>query len=192
MITGFEAYNIFQSIKMHFTSDAFDCREYDYSVRSSIESFNKRKDAAMFTKAAKKYASRELLIDYFLSNIILDPANCWISTCNQNNYLDWKRRIEGLTFIFENECKGLVKRFPDHTLLFQGSPPNILNEYLGQRISLETLVIFNSIVFTIDNYDDASGLFSDIKRVVKKYYQFLNIDKLKMAKIAHDVFKAAS
>ena len=187
MISGFEVYNIFNSIKRHFTMEEFDAIKYKFQINGKQETFDKRKDKYFFERVSNKYGNRNEILRFLLANLVYDP-NMWIEQCNHENFLDWKRRVEGMTFSFKGDCKTLVKKFKDHKQIFKGNPPAILNEYLGGRVSLETLVIFNEINEVIDNFKDESGLFSEVKLVVRKYAPFLNIDKVKMANVARDVF----
>lgn len=188
MVTPFEAFNLFNSIKTHFNEDSYDAIKYNYSTRSSQESFNKRKDKALFNRIVFKYNNKKDIINFFVANVITNPSKIWIDSCTHSNFEEWKQRTEGLTYNFKNDCETLVKRFPDHKSLFKGYPPKILNEYLGSRITLETLVVFNSITESVSNFKDEAGLFTELKRLIKKYETFLSIDKKKLALTARDIF----
>ena len=66
------------------------------------------------------------------------------------------------------------------------SHPIILKEYLGNRILLETMCIFNSIAPMNWNLDDI--LWNDTIALIKNYTPFLNIDKRKYARIMREEF----
>lgn len=189
MVTPFEAFNLFNAIKTHFNDDNYDALKYNFSTRSSQESFNKRKDKPLFNRIVYKYQSTKQIKDYFVANIITDPTKMWISSCTEANYENWKKRVDGLRYNFKNDCQTLVKRHPDTKYLFKGYPPKILNEYFGERINLETLVIFNSMTDgAVSRFEDEAQLFTDVKRLINKYETFLNIDIKTLAKDAREIF----
>lgn len=187
MIDPFEAYNIFQSIRNHFKNESFDAFKYGFKVRTKRETFEKDKNAAFYRRAVRQYPNKKDLTKFFLANVIENPK-CWIGNCHKDHLIEWKRRTESLTYFFKQDCETLVKRFDDPTLLFRGSPPGIVNEYLGGRINLETLTVFDKFTGVVSNMKDESGLFDDTKMLVKKYGPFLDVDTSKMAGIAKAIF----
>lgn len=183
----FEVYNIFHSVRNHFQQEKFDAFRYGFKTRNKRETFEKDKNRHFYEKASRTYPARQDITAYFLANVLENPK-VWIGGCNKDAYIDWKRRNEGLTYFFKEGCRGLAKDFKDPILLFRGNPPAILNEYLGGRINLETLTIFDMFSDAVSNMKDEHGMFDTHKMLVRKYRPFINVDVSKMAGLAKAEF----
>ena len=61
----------------------------------------------------------------------------------------------------------------------QGSHPRLLKQYLGKKISLETMVILDKVLSYKKNFDKAISetyIWPDISKRLKKYSPFVKID----------------
>ena len=105
---GFEAYRTYLALKRHFTSD-YNYFKYNGKVRASVDSFLKRRDKFFFRKLSKKYKDEDL-VEFFVSNFII--SDNWIGNMisqeSEDNYVEFKRRRESLSYNFDNELHWLV------------------------------------------------------------------------------------
>ena len=99
MITmdAFSAYKIYMGLKAHFNSD-YDFKKYSGKTTASKSSYLKRKDKFFFGKVSRRYG--EKVKDFFVSNFLKNERG-YIGEFNENNYVEWKKRIESLKYIFE-------------------------------------------------------------------------------------------
>ena len=84
--------------------------------------------------------------------------------------------------IFQQELKPYIKNFEPLFEVKDGNHPTLLKEYLGKRVSLETMVILDELVDFTKNWDEQLGddvVWPDIKNLMKNYKGFLTIDKNK-------------
>ena len=64
---------------MHFTSPEYNYFKYAGKIRTSKESFNKRKDRYFFEKLSRKKTEKEV-VEFFVSNFIesSDQSKMWV------------------------------------------------------------------------------------------------------------------
>ena len=58
---------------------------------------------------------------------------------------EWVAKNESIEYIFKNEAEKLLTSAPNFDIIFNcdnGNHPKLVKAYLGKKISLETLVIF--------------------------------------------------
>ena len=67
--TGYAAYVMFQSLKLHFSSESYDYIKYHGKTNTKKEVFEKRKDKYTFYKISRKY-NLEDMKDFYISNFI--------------------------------------------------------------------------------------------------------------------------
>ena len=190
----FDAYKCYLAMKNHFTKDNYDYQKYRGKVRATNQAFYKRKDRFWFEKFARQKNDKEVE-EFFVSNFIYstDPGTMWIGEMikeGENRYIDWKKRIQSLSYIFKEEVNSL---FDEKQLneVFDCSKghPIILRSYLGKKTSLETLVICDIIFEYRKNWDQKLNdpVWETVSRKIKKYRPFLNIDVPHYKKILKEV-----
>lgn len=183
-MTPFEVYEVYLSIKMHFTEPTYDYFKYSGKVKSNINSFNKRQDRYFFEKLSRKKLNQEIL-DYFVSNFIevSDPAKMWVGEMKTNgdtNYIKWKGRIQSLSYVFEQDLKTLTSSNHLYESLFPESKvhPKVIKSYLASKISPETLVILNDLTSFVNKLSESQDpVLSIVINKIKKYKPFVNYDK---------------
>jgi len=194
IVTPFETYQHYLSLKNHFTNPKYDFFKYGAKTRASVTSFNKRKDKYWFEKTSRKYSDKEI-VDFLVSNFTAtdNPQNLWIGeiiNSGERTYAEWMRRQQSLTYLFKEQSNEL---FSENELesLFNCSKghPLLLKKFLSGSISLETFVIYNKIFhFSKDfdkNLDDP--VWETVSLKLKKYDPFINIDVFQYKKILRDI-----
>jgi len=82
--------------------------------------------------------------------------------------------------MFVVEMTPLVKEFEPLFEVKKHNHPKLLKEFLGGRVSLETLIILDELVSFSDNWDkllEDDIVWPDLKRFMNDYKRFLTIDK---------------
>jgi len=185
-----DAYRCYLALKNHFTKDKYDYHKYRGKVRATNEAFYKRKDRFWFEKFARQKKDNEVE-EFFVSNFIYstDPATMWIGEMikeGEGRYIDWKKKIQSLSYIFKEEVNTLFEQNKVNEVFdcSDGHPP-ILRKYLGGTISLETLVICDSVFDYRKDFDQRLNdpVWETVSKKMKKYKPFLNIDVPKYKKI---------
>jgi len=105
----FDAYRYYMAIKLHFESDTYDAKKYNYKTSISPQSFWKRKDKYHFAKIAKKFNTPEELIEFYVSQFTSNIK--WVGDMleGDEHFTEWKKRKESLSYQFTNDINTLAK-----------------------------------------------------------------------------------
>jgi hypothetical protein len=193
-MTPFDCYKTYLAFKNHFTKDTYDYHKYCGKSRATLDSFYKRKDRYFFEKTSRQRSDKEVE-DFFIANFALcnDPQSLWIGEIIKNgnkNYLEWQKKIQGLKYLFKQETENL---FSEQTLdtVFDCSKghPVLLKKFLTDKISLETLVIYDRIfLFSKDfNKKLLDPVWQTVSMRIKKYTPFINIDVFEYKRIVKEI-----
>ena len=194
IVTPFETYQHYLSLKNHFTNPKYDFFKYGAKTRASLTSFNKRKDKYWFEKTSRKYSDEEV-VDFLVSNFSSadNPQNLWIGeiiNSGERKYADWMKRQQSLTYLFKEQSNELLSE-NDLESLFDCSRghPKILKKFLGGNISLETLTIYEIIFHFSKNFDKKLNdpVWESVNLKIKKYTPFLNINVFNHKKIIKEI-----
>jgi len=189
--TGFEAYAIYQSIKLHFTSDSYDFFRYNGKTNVSKDNFANNKAKYSFYKLSRKYNVDELKY-FYIANFLETNVN-WIGDISgiegEENYKKWQKRNQSLTYRFEQDIMGLfaATQSPNEMLVVvDGQYPLLLREMTYGNINIETVCILNDIMNFLPMWnkkitDDV--IWPTWKRKIEKYTPFLVYDKDKFKTI---------
>ena len=190
-----EAYQIFQAMRLHFTSDSYDFHKYHGKIKVDPSSFMSKNDKFFYFKLVKKIKQNEF-VEFLLANFLVKDS-IWI-----NNLLDedaevthklYQKKMQSLSYIFEqdvaklfDECRKRNLKLSDILLMRGGNDPDLLVMYRQKIICLETFIILDMILNFIELWNENMRdtlLWPKIYRLVKKYRPFMNIDLKKYKKI---------
>ena len=181
----FQAYKEYIALKLHFTSD-YDYFRYNGKTSVTPKSFNERKDKFHFKRLAKKYDD-STIIEYFIANIIDNKQ--WIGNMDMATYSEWSSRIQSIEYIFSNDAEKLLTNITDFDIIFncdKGNHPKLVKAYLGKKISLETLVIFEKILQYRKIFDKEIKeqiIWPKVSQLIKKYEPFVEADLSRCKKL---------
>jgi len=194
IMSPFEAYKCYLSLKNHFTKDSYDYHKYCGKSKATVQSFYKRKDRFWFERVSRQKTDKEVE-EFFVSNFITctDPSRLWIGEIikeGDSRYSDWKKRTQSLSYIFKEETQNLFqdKKVDDVFDCSKGHPP-VLKNFLNGKISLETLVIYDKIFLFGKDFDKKlkDPVWETVSLRIKKYSSFLNSDVQRYKKILKEV-----
>lgn len=188
LMEPYDVYRAYLSLKLHFTTDQYDVIQQRGRVKASKQSFFKRNDLFAIRKIAQEYSDKEV-VDFLVANFV--SGDRWGGVFDieaKQRYIQWKKRMESITYTFEKELDKMLleaeKRGIDFSKMFEGNGqhPLIVRKYLGGEVSIETLVILNKLNnFTnqLDSELSQDIVWPDVSRIIKKYGPFLDINKEK-------------
>ena len=150
-MTGYETFELYQALKLHFTQESYDYFKYNGKTNISVTSFENRKDKYHFYKLSRKFTVKEELIDFLVANLVEDN-NIWVGNLLQedadNRYLKYKKVLQSLSYTFENDCRDLFDGVEDPNSIIKtnGDYPVLLTKALRKEIHIETLVLLNNVL----------------------------------------------
>jgi hypothetical protein len=174
-----DTYLMYCAMKAHFGKTDYDFVTYHGKTRIKRDSFYKRKDRSFFVKISRKYKTEENIKNYFVSNFIKDGKG-YVSNFSDENYEEWKDKRANFYNQFTLEISPLVKNFNPLFVIKDDEHPILLKEYLGKRVSLETLIILDELVQFSKTWNKKLSedyIWQDIKKLMNNYKRFLTLDK---------------
>ena len=189
--SGFAAYAMWNALKLHFLSD-YDYFKYNGKTNVSKSTFAVRKDKYQFYRLSRKYSLDELK-NFYIANFISGNSD-WVgnilSAEGEENYKEWQKRHQSLTYLFDNDIIHLLEKvqgsdfwnMDDYFKTYEGGWPNIVTKLMQNQISLETVCILVDIVGCMPRWE--KEITEDIvwpmwHKLIKKYTPFVQYDKEK-------------
>ena len=194
IVTPFETYQSYLSMKSHFTNSKYDFFKYGGKSRATVTSFNKRTDKYWFEKTSRKYNDKEV-VDFLLANFVAtdSPDNLWIGqiiNSGERTYQEWMKRQQSLTYLFKEQSNELFleTKLEDVFNCSKGHPI-ILKRFLSGQLSLETLVIYDKIFGFSKTFDKKllDPVWETVSLKIKKYSPFLNTDIFQFKRILREI-----
>ena len=174
-----DVYIMYCAMKAHFSRKDYDFFKYGGKTKVSRDSFWKRKDRFFFVKLSKKYKTEIEIRNYLVSNFIKDKSG-YIANFSEENYKSWLLRRSGFFDQFVIEMKPFINEFEPLFEVKNSSHPKLLKEFLGSRVSLETMLVLDELVSFSKKWDqqlEDDIVWVDLKKLMKNYKGFLTINK---------------
>ena len=174
-----DVYLMYCAMKAHFGKSDYDFVTYKGKTRIKRDTFYKRKDRSFFVRLSRKYKTEQEITNYFVANFIKDKKG-YIANFNDENFDSWKLKRQGFFDLFEVEMKPLVDAFEDLFKIANGQHPKLMKEFLGGRVSLETLIILDELVNFDPNWNrelEDDIIWIDLRNLMDNYERFLTIDQ---------------
>jgi|TARA_B100000073_G_scaffold88079_1_gene69033 hypothetical protein len=177
-MNAFEVYSTYVALKTHFSRKTYDYFKYQGNVKVSEKTYSKRPDRYFFEKISTKYTSKEKVIEYFVSNFLVN-SNFHIIQMNDKNYIEWQRRIQSFSYLFSTDIDTILDKCDTINVCMKcknSGHSEVLKLFLGGRIMLETLIMLNRLTGFIDRYDkllEDDVIWKQLSFTLKKYDPFI-------------------
>ena len=174
-----DVYLMYCAMKAHFGKTDYNFIKYGGKSRVPRNSFFKRKDRYFFVKLSKKYKTENEIRNYFIANFMMEQRG-YVANFNDENYEKWQNRQNNFHDIFTNEIQPMIQDFNSLFEIKKSEHPKLMKEYLGKRISLETLIILDELVEYSKKWNEHLKddlLWPDLKKLMNNYKWFLTFDK---------------
>ena len=196
----FDAYKLYQSLKLHFDSDTYDAVKYNYKTSAKPQAFFRRKDKYFFAKLAKKFPKKESLVDYLVAQFT--QGSKWVGDMideeGEKNYSAWQKQMQSVGYEFQKDistlctwCNAEQQSFDDVLTAKDNQYPVVVTLYNQSKISLATVVILNKLTGFLEKANQKISdpiLWPDLYKRLKKTEPFVNIDLSKMRNIVVNEF----
>ena len=185
-MTGFEVYQTYFALRLHFTSPSYSYFRYNGKTNHSIEAYQRHKDKYRFEKLSRKYQNKTELEDFIVSNW-LEADITWVGQLSEEEardvYLAWQTRVQSLSYRFAEDCDRLAKEPVDSfgglfRQLTMSELPPVVRLLQWRDICPETFVIINKILGFFPLFDrklvDSLGQWKNICSRCTKYEPFVD------------------
>jgi hypothetical protein len=195
-ITGYEAFGMYQAIKLHFTTDSYDFMKYGGKSKISVDAFDNRKDKYHFHKLSRRLTSQDELVMFLVANFIHNDT-IWVGDLlteeSETIYRQRQRVLQSMSYIFENDCRKIFDGVSNPNEVLQsddGDYPRLLKMTLQKDTEIETLCILNNILGFLPLWNrkiSDTVRWPQYSRKVTKYAAFLPKDVVKFKLILKKV-----
>ena len=187
-----DIYLMYCAMKAHFGKGDYDFVTYKGKTRIKRDTFYKRKDRSFFARLSRKYKTELEIKNYFVANFIKDKKG-YIANFSNENYESWKLKRQGFFDIFDMEMTPLVQAFENLFRIEKNQHPKLMKEFLGGRVSLETMIILEELVSYKKAWNkqlEDDIIWIDLRNLMDNYERFLTIDqaqyKIKLLKLIEE------
>lgn len=186
-MTGYEAFCLYSSLKLHFTQESYDYFKYGGKSRTSIDAFENKKDKWFYYKLSRRFSNDDQARDFLVANLVHSP-DVWIGHLltddSDVHYRARQKVIQSLSYTFTNEIAPLMSQEnPNAWLMVQdGEYPLLLRMLLHGEVSIETVCILNSILKFLPMWDrkiNDTIHYPVTSLKIKKYTPFIQFDPTK-------------
>lgn len=189
---GFKAYKYFIALKLHFTTERYDVFTNNGRISASREAYERRNDKALFERLARKYPTDRELIQYIAANFAYGNKHVVYSSESDDYYDRWTRRKESISQVFRNDlntiqAEGTISK--ESLFSIDDGNPLLLNLYVGNYITLETMVILEELEGYLSKWEPLIMLWHDHFLTIRKSKRFVKFDRNKVQSI-YDNFVA--
>ena len=188
MIDGYEAFGLYESLKLHFAKDSYDFHKYNGKSNISVTLFENRKDKYHFYKLSRKFSKKEDLIEFLVANFV-ERDGLWVGDLltedAEVNYRSRQKILQSLSYEFTDDLSKLFNGIDDPNEVIKvidGDYPVLLTYTLQKETKIETLCILNSILGFLPMWDKKitdTIRWPNLKRKIVKYTAFLPKDVVK-------------
>jgi len=144
MIPGYEAYTIFNSVRLHFNQEKFDYFKYNGHSKVSFEAFDVRPDKYSFVKLGRNFTEQEL--PYFLAVNFYETPKMWIRDFWDENcktrFLSWVESQKKRETLFIQDL-GKLNNLKDMIVCSDNQFPSLLTKHFQGEITKDTLLILD-------------------------------------------------
>ena len=151
-IDPLEVYMIYQSIKLHYSSEKHDAIKYRFRTSMSNSTFVKRGDRHFYEKLGQKYPKRADCIKYVVASFAQHMStDLWIGDMindfGDTYFAKWGEQAQNLTYNFKKDMSTIAKDgvFDDMITSIDGQIPKVISLYLGGSISFFSVLILDRI-----------------------------------------------
>lgn len=184
-MSGYDAAKYYTSIKLHFNEEKYNAITYNFKTKSYFIPENK---FYIFQKLYKLY--KDDLVNFYVANFLENPKSSLFDLVSPEAdyiYRKWKIKNESLTYLFKQEISELLSEHSLKELLqVQKNYPILMIKVMQEEVSMETLLIMDSIVQYFDYWNKKIKediVWKDFRMKCNKYRCFMNIDVDKFKQI---------
>jgi hypothetical protein len=178
---GFTAYKYYLALKLHFTTEKYDVFEYDGRVSARRDSFMKRNDKSLFERIAIKKNNPRDLIDFYVANFAnYNLTMLYDQSEAEKFHKKWMKNKESMSYNFTRDCLMIERLSKSNPFDSTDGAPQLMNMYLSDQLSVESMSILNDFDGYIDRWTNISFLWSTQFRTIKKLSRFVKYDSSKL------------
>lgn len=182
-MNSFDSYCLFLALKQHFATPKYDYIKYNGKVRSTLDSFEKRKDGYLFRKLGALPDPKSRIIACLLNDITW--INDVLSVKGAKAESDYTKSTQTLSHALKSFLGGFNQPLQELIKPSKNAYPVFAELLIENRMPIQYIIVLDDLLKFLPSWNDQ---FSDIlwepyQKKIDKYRPFFDYDKLKMKKI---------
>lgn len=184
-MNGFQAYSIYNALRLHYTNESYNAYTYNFKSRVSRDSFERRKDKYFFERLGRKH-NEDSIKDFYNANMV--NGKTWIGDMHEKYHVERQARIDSLSYRFKNDINKISEYdFNELCLCKDGNNP-LIDLFTKEEINIETVAVIDKLVNFIQpllpKLNDPLGMKRESAAKVMKYkYSLTDIPIIKLKNI---------
>lgn len=154
-LTPLKCYQLYNSIKLHFSSKRFDYKKYGLNAgKFNQKTFDEHRSKDMFVKISDKFLYQERFIPFLVANSYSNPS-MWIGDMmlesNVKKALEFRKYLNSFKESFTNDIQMLVGELKINNInvLYDvNSRNNYFNLLVKNKIKPFTAAVLNNLFYT--------------------------------------------
>lgn len=200
-VDGYSAYKLYLMVKGHF-NNRYDCIKYNWTMRISPKTYEKRRDKYFFERMATKYNLGELY-RIFVANMLAN-SDAWVGEISGADALQFYRqhmgKLERASYIFKEDIENLVDFCDKKGILFinlfdcSKGQPLIFKMLQQEIISYETFLIINKAANFINKFNAAMSddiVWIEYRKRIEGYDKLLDINNVEAKTLLVSALKSS-
>lgn len=151
-MTSYEAYQLFLALKQHFTSPSYDFFKYNGKVRTSVDSFEKRKDVYIFRKLAALDDPKTRIVASLASEITW--INDVVGAAGKKAESDYQKTVQTFSYAFKSFLDGIHKTLPELLKKQGNSYPYLAELLFEEKVPLQFVIVLDDLLQFLPKWDD--------------------------------------
>lgn len=179
MITPEKCFQLYMSVKTHFTNERYDAIKYNGRVKNADRShLEKRNDRFLFSSLAKKFNNGTEAASFFVANFAYGNdypiENYDIGLANLKV---WQKRRQSLTKMFTDDISYLCDQGICYNDFVECNPvPKVYILFKTKKINIETLAIIDQLDPYIEKWKSQLILKQEALKI-KKLSSFIKFNE---------------
>ncbi len=193
-----DAYTTYLALKRHFASGSYDYFKYNGKVRVNKTNFQARKDRFHFERLAKKFKTRDELVEFFVSSLVTKPdiyIRDMTGSRADERYQNWRKHQQNLMYDFTQDIERIADKkdmtFNELFVCAEGQHPPLLQYYIGGTICIETLLAFDHALGCFNRWNTEIAdpiVWPDLFEFAMAYKPFITLEREMIAEILRKAF----
>ena len=186
---GYKAWKLYMAVKLHFTTNKYNVFNNRGHVKGARDTFYNRNDRFIFEKLARKFASEQDIIQYYVANFAYNnPEVVYSPSEADDNLTLWKRRKQSISQVFEDDLHRILLHMEKCKVskeeLYEGNPPELFKLFIGGFVTIETMVILNSFASFLPSWEGKLNLlWEEEYRRIDKSKGFVKFDSERLLRV---------
>ena len=194
---GYKAWKFYMAVKLHFTTNKYNVFNNRGHVKGARDTFYARNDRFIFERLARKFPIERDLIQYFVANFAYGNVEVvYEPSVGETHLITWNKRKQSISQVFENDLHTILLHLEKEGLhekhLYErtgGDVPELFKLYIGGYVTVETMVILNSLTDYLSAMKlQINLLWSTECLIIEKCSGFIKFDKERLLQV-YDKFK---